>query len=312
MKRIAILAVVLLAGCFDSLLGTPCRDGYVEHDRNCIAEQALTTDAGMPGVDGDDQPPVDAPPATPDAMTDAMADSMPDAGSPDAPVCTAIPDDPLNCGACGHVCTSGICSGDTCAGEIAGHVVAIGHDFTVTNAGVLRVLGNAAAMGLHHDLAIARWGESSAVTAALAASLAQLGRPWHAAALPAQPASDALANVDVVVIDPRTGDGDASELEGASWHAAFAALLSRGGVVIVLEGASGTNYRFASGAGLFTTTAPVAVTGSHLAVVAATDAIAQQVPSPYLAASASVAFPGLTAVVATPEGQAVVSHIAVP
>lgn len=312
MNRIALVALVLLAGCFDSLLGTPCRDGYTERDRQCVATQSLTTDAGTPGVDADDEPAADASPAPPDAMTDATPDAMPDAGSPDAPVCVAVPDDPLNCGACGHVCTSGICAGDTCAGEIAGHVVAIGHDFAATNAGVLRVLGNAAAMGLHHDIAIARWGTSYAVSTAISTSLAQLGRPWHAAALPNQPASGAFDGIDVIVIDPRTGDGDASELEGASWQNAFAAFLGRGGVVIVLEGESGTNHRFARGAGLFSSGAPVAVTGAHLVVVAATDAIAQQVPSPYLAAGASVAFPGLPAVVATPDGQAVVSHIAVP
>ena len=103
MNRIVLVAVVLLAGCFDSLLGTPCRDGYTEHDRQCVAAQSLTTDAGTPGVDADDEPPVDAPPTMPDATPDGMPDAMADAGSPDAPVCVAVPDDPLNCGACGHV-----------------------------------------------------------------------------------------------------------------------------------------------------------------------------------------------------------------
>lgn len=305
----AALAVVLLGGCFDSLLGTPCREDFVERDRQCVAALGAP-DAGV--TEPDAHPFVPAPDVlvqAPDAGSDA---GSPDAPSPDTPVCTAIADDPMNCGACSHTCSSGICAGSTCAGEVPGHVVAIGHDFTVTNAGVLRALGNAAAMGVSHDLAIARWGESAAVTNALAASLAQLGRPWHATALPTQPGVTALAGVDVVVIDPRTGDGDASELEGASWQATFTSFLGRGGVVIVLEGENGTNHRFAHGASLFSSAAPASVTGAHLAVVAATDAVAQQVPSPYDAASATVAFPGLPAVVAMPDGDAVVFHAAFP
>lgn len=307
---IAVAAVALLGGCFDSLLGTPCREGFIERDRQCVAALGTAPDAGVGEPDANTVVPTpDAVVQSPDAGSDA---GTPDAPSPDAPVCTAIADDPMNCGACGHVCASGICAGSTCAGEVSGHVVAIGHDFTVTNAGVLRVLGNAAAMGVNHDLAIARWGESSAVTTALGASLAQLGRPWHATITPTQPGATALDGVDVVVIDPRTDDGDASELEGASWQATFASFLGRGGVVIVLEGENGTNHRFAHGASLFSSGAPASVTGAHLVVVAATDAVAQHVPSPYFAASATVTFPGLPAVVATPGGEAVVFHAAIP
>lgn len=309
---VAIAAGVLLGGCFDSLLGTPCREGFVEHDRKCTAAHGAAPDAGMPQVDADPYVPMpDAVVVVSDAGSD-VTPPPPDAPSSDAPVCTAIPDDPLNCGACGHVCGSGICAGASCVGAVSGHVVAIGHDFTVTNVGVLRVLRNAVAMGVNHHVAIARWGNSEAVTSALQVSLAQLGRPWHVAVPPTEPGTTALDDFDVVIVDPRFNDGDANELEGASWQAVLASFLGRGGVVIVLEGEGGTNYRFAHGANLFSSGAPAAVTGAHLSVVAATDAVVQQVPSPYFAASATVAFPGLPAVVAAPDGSAVVFHAATP
>jgi hypothetical protein len=297
--RFAIAAAaLLLGGCLDSLLGAPCRAGFVAVDGRCVADPGAQPDAGVVGVGSDA--------LAPDAVAQAS-----DAGS-DAPACTAVLDDPMNCGACGHVCASGICTGTTCSGEVPGHVVAIGHDFTTTNAGVLRVLGNAAAMGQQHDLAIARWGTSPVVSQGLATSLGQLGRPWHAVAIPAQPSQNALSAADVVVVDPRVGDGDARELEGTSWRDAFAAFTGRGGVVIVLECENGTNFRFAHGAGLFSSGAPTTVTGSHLTVTAPTDAVVQQVPSPYYAASTTVAFPGLPAVVATSAGDTVVFHAAVP
>lgn len=303
MRRIALCSAVLLGGCFDSLLGSPCRDGFVARDGRCVAEPGAQPDAGVLGSGSDA--------LAPDAFApDAFAQTS-DAGI-DAPACTAVLDDPMNCGACGHVCASGICAGTTCSGEVPGHVVAIGHDFTATNAGVLRVLGNAAAMGQHHDLAIARWGNSQAVTQALATSLGQLGRPWHAVAVPSQPSQTALSDADVVVIDPYTGDGDARELEGTRWRDAFVTFTGRGGVVIVLESENGTNFRFARGVGLFSAGAPTNVSGSHLSVTAPTDAVVQQVPSPYYAANTTVAFPGLPAVVATASGDTVVFHAAAP
>ena len=43
--------------------------------------------------------------------------------------CVDLSSDPDNCGSCGHVCASGLCTESVCEGALAGHIVAIGHDF---------------------------------------------------------------------------------------------------------------------------------------------------------------------------------------
>lgn len=281
-------ALVLLAGCFDSLLDAPCREGLTLRYGQCVA--------------------VDTTPA-PDSIgnPDAIRPPTPTAPNPIAPSCEAeLATDPDNCGSCGHVCASGICAAGACLGEVAGHVVAIGHDYGAANAAMRRVLGNAAALGTHHDLAIGRWAPSAAVTYALSHSLAQLGRPWHTVALSSAPTS--LAALDVVLVDPQAVDD--AEAFGASWSTELAMFLDGGGVIIVLEGAGGTNHRFALGAALFVSATPTIATSEHLSVVAPSDSVAQQVLSPYAAAATSVAFPGLDPVIATPSGDAVVFHAA--
>jgi hypothetical protein len=147
------------------------------------------------------------------------------------------------------------------------------------------------------------------VTTALATGLVMVGRSSHAVAIPAMPSANAFDGIDVIVVDPQMLDNTSETARGLVWRQAFAAFLTRGGVVIVLEGAGGSNHRFADGADLFHTATPVVVTGSHLNVVGGADAVAQQVLSPYYAAATSVSFPSLiTAVVAGATPGAVVFH----
>src|SRR5262249_39329166 len=154
------------------------------------------------------------------------------------------------------------------------------------------------ALGLHHNVAVARWrGTSpaaavSATTDALTSGMQQLGRAWHTVSFPTTPSATALSEVDVVVVDAQTGDGDALAAAAATWQTAFDTFLARGGVIVVIETTGGVSYRFAAGASLYTVGAPVDTTGDYAYIVDGADAVAQQVISPYAAEMDSVTMPG--------------------
>lgn len=306
----------------------PMPDGPLEPDGPAVTPDSLVTpdspvtpDAVTP--DGPITPDV---PVTPDApvSTDAGVDATTDAPlTPDAPVCAApskvcdgtctdVTSDPQDCGTCGHVCASGICTAGVCAGELAGHIVAIGHDYQQHNIAMARVLGNAAALASASDLGIAHVRGTATTAsrvgtnAALTSSLAAIGRTHHAVVLPA--VGSPLTGIDVLVIDAQTGDGAIAEALGAQWKSAIDELLARHGVVVVVEGVSGVSHRFAAGAGLFSVGTPVDTTGSPAFVAAAGDAVVQQVPSPYLADTTSVVFPSVVGAIVTPSGT-VVMHL---
>jgi hypothetical protein len=146
---------------------------------------------------------------------------------------------------------------------------------------------------------------------ALASGMSSIGRAWHQVAFPANPAAS-FAGIDVVIVAPEQGDGDAAESAGSAWASALDAFLRTGGVVVVLDGANGVNHRFAHGAQLFDVGAPVVVTGQPTAVVDGTDAIADQVVAPYLAEASSISWPGAPQPVVTTMGgvDTIVFHVA--
>jgi hypothetical protein len=290
---VALVAVVALCGCFDSIVDSPCAAGYQLVGGQCVSR--------VEPPDGGD----DAPPGGGDGGDAGPLCELPLVACADE--CVDLSSDPDNCGACGRVCASGICSAGSCVGALAGHIVAIGHDYRDHNAAMRRVLGNAAALAAGTDLAIARIRGSAVAAAhtgtrqALASGLAVLGRDWHEVN-----AVDGLAGIDVAVIEAQLGDGDVSASLGAMWAPSLDGVLQRGGVVIVLEGASGVSFRFAAAAALYVASAPVDASGSQAMIVDASDAIAQQVVSPYLAEFTSVAMPGVSGPLVTAAGTLVV------
>jgi hypothetical protein len=240
-----------------------------------------------------------------------VADAAPDAG----PTCTAplescygacvdLQTDPDHCGSCTHSCASGICTAGHCEGEPWGHIVAIGHDYSAYHASQRRVLANAVALGVSSDVGVAWWPSASASQVhrqAFVTGMGAIARPWHEVVFPTHP-SNSFAGIDVVIVPPDTVDGETADQSGSAWAAALDAYLRTGGVIIVLEGANGTNYRFAEGAQLFDVGAPVTVTGQPTAVVDGTDSLAYQVVAPYLAEATSVSWPGAPSPVITTMG----------
>ncbi len=346
MKRYLLLSLALVAGC-SSLVDDHCARGYLREDGTCVARQetdggqvAVSPDAPMPYGDFDPdplQPGPDAGPGPdaspePDAMPEpdggVIVDAGPDA-SPDAPdqglvcaapleacygACVDFQTDADHCGSCTHSCASGICTNGHCQGEPWGHIVAIGHDYVASHASQRRVLVNAVSLGSSGNVGVAWWpGETRSVAhkAPFASAMDAANRAWHEVAFP-NSASFIGTGIHVVIVGPDRGDGDAAEAMGAAWATALDEFLRTGGVVIVLDGANGTNHRFAEGANLFDVGAPVTVTGQPTAVVDGTDAIVDQVLAPYLAEDSSVSWPGAPEPVITTMGgmNTIVFHIA--
>lgn len=300
---LALAAMVGVVGCFDSLISDSCNAGFVRSRDTCVP---IPPDGGSP-----DGPVADAAPDAPAVCTLPTVDCD--------GTCIDVTGDPNNCGSCRRVCASGVCTSGTCAGTLSGHIVAIGHDYRSFHAAMARVLGDSAALGGHLNIGIARYAGTAVaasqlgVTQAIGQSLNQIGRAWHTVALPASPGSNAFHGIDVLVVDAQTGDGMVAETAGAAWNASITSFVANGGVVIVLEGASGVSYRFALGAALYTVAAPVDASGQLATVVDASDATTQLVVSPYLAELTSVTFPGAPpAAIATQSGGTVVFHLTRP
>lgn len=303
MRHLApLIATALLAtataGCFDSIISGKCAAGFDYSGGQCVAAGDIPDappDGGVPDPDGG-----------PDAVT---CDPPLVACSG---VCIDVTSDPDNCGACGRVCASGICQASVCVGALAGHVVAIGHDYENHNPAMRRLLANAASLGAAKDLAIARLRGSATAAAhtgtgsALANGMQQVGRTWHAVQLPATPSAEALVDVDVVVVEAQVGDGEAARSLGQAWSAPFDGFVRNGGVVIVLEGGSGVSYRFSAAAGLYVADPPLDATGLRATIVDASDAVTQQVVSPYLAEGSSAALPNLSGPIVTAAGTLVI------
>jgi hypothetical protein len=313
MKMLACVAIVA-TGCFDSIVSDPCKSGFSLSHGACVADQT-GPDGGFDGrpdggPGGDDASTVDTPDAGP--RVDAFVCQAPNMQCGDT--CIDTTNDPNHCGSCTRVCASGICENSQCVGAIVGHVVAIGHDYQSYHQGMARVLGNAIALGPNTQLVVGFYRGTATDQASSGAYVAAntgvnlTGRP-HSFVGITNISATTLAGLDAVVIEAQTGDGNAAEALGQTWTSPLNAFLARGGVAIVLEGAGGVSYRAATGAGLYTVATPNDATSQQVHIADPTDAVANSVPSPYLAETTSVSCPGMPAVIANAGDEAVVFHL---
>ena len=277
MKRLVLISLSLSIAACSSLVSDPCEHGYELVGGHCVTMDR--PDATIGGGDSSDGGPT--------------ADGTPT----DAPVCAAdTTSDPDNCGQCGHACASGICVDSKCVGELPGHVVVIGHDYSARHGAMVRVLGNAVALGAHHDVAVTVWqGTTGAaldqrVMSAITDGMSAVGRAWHTVALPPAPGTR-FPNVDVLVVEPQSGSGDEVAAGAAPWADDVTKFLQRGGVVVVLEGGTTVSYRFAEATQLYTMAPPSDATGQVATMLDSSDAVANHVITPYMAETSSAAFP---------------------
>ncbi len=217
--------------------------------------------------------------------------------------CIDVSSDPLNCGACGKVCPSNLCSNGMCQGATPGDIVVIGHDYrdAIASSSQAKVLTNAVFIPTSNPLRILsyeRHAEPQAVANVKSILKSAAGTrvlAYTVSNAAADLASPALSqSYDVVLVyDQRTGNAAALQTEGTSWQPHLATFTKAGGIVVALDGNSGQGNMpvLITSAGLLDlaghTTVPA---GTRVSIVAPADRIATLVASPYGAFNRSVTF----------------------
>ena len=209
--------------------------------------------------------------------------------------------DPLNCGDCTIKCISGLCQNSVCIGTTTGAVVFIGHDYaTVPVSAQARLLSNAVFIPHMNPLNVLfyeRYSDAAAITnlkTILTDAAQQVGRTLTVTEtltdsdVPIKLASQNFSAL-VVLDQPGAPHGALATL-GASWATSVATFSQQGGVVVALDGATGTGEMpgFMTGTGLLMVTAHAPVTtGAPLSVLSRADAVGIGVVSPYAAGANS-------------------------
>ena len=314
-RNLVILLAGALAGC-SSLVSDPCMQGFHLEGGACMTVDKTHGSGDMTGTMGG--PDAQVAVTGVDAMVDGpppLVCALPTTQCGDA--CVSLDDDPFNCGHCGRECQSGICSSGTCLGDIAGHIIVVGHDYVSSDPAMDRVIANAITTGWvpgpigAGGVRVGYWRGTATLFGWSDAATRGLAQTSHGAWFTEIPAlvTGSTAEVDTVVIEPQVGDGAAAVAAGAAAAPELTQFLVASHDVVVIETSAGVGYRFLHGAGLLDLAPPIDVSASQVSLVAPGDSIAQGVVSPYLAKAGSVAFPGAAhAVVTDSAGDAVVIH----
>lgn len=252
-----------------------------------------------------------------------------------AGVCTDLQNDPFNCGHCGKFCVSFICQAGACLGSNPGDLVVMGHDFS-TGTGAssqARVISNAVYLPRSNPLQVLSFEQSAdpVAVASVKASLAALaaGRTIRYTASNADgdlQAADLGLKYDVILVHDQVNRSAASlGAAAAAWTTPLNNFLKGGGVLVVLDGASGQQSMPAmlNGANLLAISGHTQLANlAPVGVAASSDVIAAQVVSPYAAFSHSASLqvtepqgPNVTFVVragAAGDGDPVIVHKTVP
>lgn len=321
MRRILLFALwpaaLYACGRDNALVDGDCAPGLVLVGNMCVPAQDVNVDVlgsdaegGTDGQSGDatnadrvlgDSPNGDG--QTGDTSTDAF--SCDDGLTYCSGMCVDTTSDPLNCGGCGIICPSLLCSASKCVGGVPGSLIVIGHDYEGTySAAQQRVLTNSLLVSTATAMRVRSYEQYASPTAVanvksiLNAAASGAGRSitYTIATAPSDvtPGMTAL-NTDVLVIYDQVS-APASTLAGvgSGWATTISNFTQVGGVVIVLDGQGGTSPQMPdllTNAGILAVSADNAVKQSTpLDVVAPADAVGLGVVSPYGAGKHSVFF----------------------
>ena len=314
-----ILAASALVACADvnSVVGGACAKGFVEQDNTCVPAASAGDDGGIVTTNDDGGSSAD-----PDGggvpKRDASSGTTPTTSTVGPGLVCVAPEiqcgsdcidptsDPMNCGACGHVCPSNSCVAAKCVGSAPGHVVAIGHDYAIAPTSFssqARVLSNATLLPASNPLRVMSYEQYADATAVknaegvVNAEAKQLGR--SITFVPVTSSQTVSSTIDVnafdvlLVHDQKNAPTSALATIGTSWQSdgKISTFLHAGGVVIVLSGGAGTAEMpdLATNAQLLAVNSQSQITGS-LQVLAPADAIGSGVVSPYVPKPSTVSF----------------------
>jgi hypothetical protein len=223
--------------------------------------------------------------------------------------CTDLQNDPVNCGVCGKVCASGICTVGLCQGGTPGDIILIGHDFSGAQVSLSpgKLLTNAVFIPSTNPLRVLsyeQYANGTAVTTAksyIGASAMSRGRTvkYTVSNVAADLSVAGLeAKYDVILVHDQSAISLAqANTDGTNDAAALLQYAKAGGVLVVLSGANGVDAMptWITSAGLVSlagdtflpTTPPPATRAS---VVAPGDSVGTLTVSPYAVGVRSVSF----------------------